>query len=77
MNDILHCGIPELSYESRAYRKVMLSIYNHHLSHLHQDSWETLLRSSGNAQAQHTENTNDGHYAQDEISQATGMPLSK
>jgi hypothetical protein len=77
VNEILHCGTPELSYESRACRKVMLSIYDHHLSHLHQDSWETLLRSSGNAQAQHTENTNDSHYAQDEISRATGMPLSK
>jgi hypothetical protein len=77
VNEILHCGTPELSYESRAYRKVMSSIYDHHLCHLHQDSWETLLRSSGNAQAQHTENTNDGHYVQDDISQATGMPLSK
>jgi hypothetical protein len=55
----------------------MGSIYDHHLSHLHQDSWESLLHSSGNAQAQHTKNTNDGHYAQDEISRATGMPLSK
>ena len=77
MNEILHCGTPELSYESRAYRKVMASIYDRHLSHLHQDSWESLLRSSGNDQAQHTENTNDGHYAQDEIARATGMPLSK
>jgi hypothetical protein len=77
VNEILHCGTPELSYESRACRKVMGSIYDHHLSHLHQDSWESLLRSSGNDQAQHTKNTNDGHYAQDEISRATGMPLSK
>jgi hypothetical protein len=77
VNEILHCGTPELSYESRAYRKVMGSIYDHHLCHLHQDSWESLLRSSGNAQAQHTENTNDRHYVQDEISRATGMPLSK
>jgi hypothetical protein len=77
VNEILHCGTPELSYESRACRKVMASIYENHLSHLHQDSWETLLRSHGNAQAQHTQNTNDGHYTQDEISRATGMPSSK
>jgi hypothetical protein len=77
VNEVLHCGTPELSYESRACRKVMGSIYDHHLCHLHQDSWESLLRSSGHGQAQHTENTNDGHYAQDEISRATGMPLSK
>jgi hypothetical protein len=77
VNEILHCGTPELSYEARACRKVMGSIYNHHLSHLHKDSWEMLLRSSGNAQAQHTESMDDGHYAQDEISRATGMPLSK
>ena len=38
VNEILHCGTPELSYESRACRKVMGSIYDHHLSHLHQDS---------------------------------------
>jgi hypothetical protein len=76
VNEVLRCGTPELSYESRACRQVMASIYDHHLSHLHQDSWERLLRSSGNTQAQHTENTNDRHYAQDEISRATGMPLS-
>jgi hypothetical protein len=76
VNEILHCGTPELSYESRACRKVMASIYDHHLSHLHQDSWEKLLRSTGNAQAKHTENTNDGRYVQDEISRATGKPLS-
>ena len=77
VNEILYCSTLELSYESQAYCKVMLSIYDHHSSHLCYDSWETLLCSSRNAQAQHTKNTNKGHYVQDDIPRATGMPLSK
>jgi hypothetical protein len=77
INEVLHCGKPELSYESRAYRHVFQAIFDHHICHLHPDSVEHMLRSAGDNQAQHSELTHDDTYAQDEISRGAGLPLSK
>lgn len=78
INQLLHKDtVPELAYESRAYRNVMQSIFDNHLARLHPDTVEKLLRQAADGQAQHTEDMHDGHYALDEIAQGTGIPLSK
>ena len=68
---------PELAYGARALRNVHQAMVDKHFSRLHDDAVRSMLASASNDQAQHTSNTHDTRYALDEISQGTGIPMSK